>query len=454
MPQLTFNVELSSKPNRIGLWTVMVRLYVKDQLPSRIPTSVKAVNLLKYWHPKKFGKWVKGHPDAKALNTEIEDEFKRIKAQVKAWQDAEPNYILTPKQLAERFKGGSSERFFHWVDRVLEDAKQQSYSSYINKKSSISAYRKWAGEDIPLRSISPYQVRQFRDYLQKSNKDFTNGRRKPSTINKILDRMHRIHQDVLIKMGQSPKQAALNSPWNDLAALTESKSKKLKLNQVGVDQVSMVKVEKARLKLSPEKAFEVWMLSRALAGARHSDMMLLRYQNFKLNEDGHPVHLRYEMHKTGGIINIPVLGEAKLLLKAWWNPKAKPSDFLLPFLKNSAPYAKIVTHEDYKLASFDMKRQLFNALNYWNRRINLSLELLGEDANLNGPLRMHSARHSFADLARRIMHEDKTITMYDIQLMLGHSSIQVTEIYTKSLEEPDNTEAMQAIFNRKKRLDY
>ncbi|ADB39302.1 tyrosine-type recombinase/integrase [Spirosoma linguale] len=447
---ITYNIELNSKPDSKGRSSVFIRLHLKGQKPGRVLTTVRIENASKYWSPKqKWTRWIIGHPNREALNQEILNEHDRIKKQVQAWQDAEtPGAILTPGQLAERFRAGSSDLYFDWVDQVLDDVKEQAYATYIGKRSAVNAFKSWAGETLPLASVTPVLVRSFQDYLVKTPMAY-GGKRKGSTINKMLNRLHIIHQSVLVKTGVSPKKASLLSPWTDIDDLAELRPRKAKLTETTIQNVAALTVDTTRRRVTPVGAFQIWMLEHVLAGMRFSDVLFLRYQNFTTDQDGQPIHLRYEMLKTGNVVSIPILDEGRALLKRYWNEESQPTAFILPYLDSSRPYAKIITHEQYKAASFDVKRRLYNDLAHWNRQVNLCLREVRTVAGLPEKLTNHSARHSFADLARRIMEQDVSLSMYDIQKMLGHNSIITTEVYTKDLQEPDSTKPMFAIFSRK-----
>jgi integrase len=449
---LSYNIELNSKPDKKGRWSIMIRLHLKGQRPGRVLTSVRIENAAKYWSKKqKWTRWVIGHPNREALNQEILYEHDRIKKQVETWQAAEePGTVLTPGQLAERFRSGFSDSYFFWVDKVLEDCKLQAVATYIGKRSAVNAFKLWAGESLPLASITPMLVRSFQDYLKKTPIE-GGGRRKGVTVNKILNRLHIVHKDLLVKTGISPKKASLLSPWTDIEELAEIKPRKAKLNETTMRDIAALAIDTRRRRVTPVGAFQIWLLEHALAGMRFSDVMLLRYQNFTLDQDGNPVYLRYEMLKTGNVVNIPIFDEGMKLLKRYWNEKSKPTDFLLPYLDNTEPYAKIITYEQYKAAPFEVRRKLYNTLTYWNRQVNLCLRQIREAAGLTDKLTNHNARHSFADLARRVMEQDASFTMYDIQKMLGHSNLISTEVYTRDLKEPDATRAMDAIFNRPKK---
>ncbi|GAB3805575.1 site-specific integrase [Spirosoma humi] len=453
MPLLTYNIELASKPDRTGRSSVMVRLHMKGQKPARILTSVKIVEAHKSWNPKKtWGKWVLKDRRKEDLNTEIENEYLRIKKRVELWQKEEPDSILTPAILADRFKSGSSERYFVWLDAVLEDVKRSAYSTYVNKKSAVNIFREWAGDDLPLQSVTPMLARDFQRYLITTDSEKTGDKRKASSINVIIIKLHKMHQDILVKSGKSPRKAALLSPWGDVKKLTEVKSQKSKLSEKAIQDISKVSVTARRKRVSVDDAFRVWLLSHFLAGMRFADVMQLRYRSFTTDADGQPVHLKYEMLKTGNVVSIPLFESAIKLLKHYWNPQAKATDYILPWLDNKAGYAKLLTYEQYRSASFEVKKALYNAISPLNVSINRSLKKIESESNLNGKLRMHNARHSFAALAKQIMKDDKSITMIDIQSMMGHSSYKTTEIYTNDFDETQSIQPMQAIFNRKKGL--
>ncbi|GAB3550315.1 tyrosine-type recombinase/integrase [Spirosoma fluminis] len=461
---LTFNIELASKPDRTGRYVVMVRLHQKEQKPARVVTSVKILHAPKYWwknqKPPKgqkptlvWGRWVKGHPASDAINGDILSEYERIKRQAEAWlkESAE----LTPFDLAERFRSGTSDLYFDWVDQVLADVQEnESYNNWVNKRSAANLFKTFAGVDLSVNGVTLQLVRKFREHLRKTpkiNRPDDEGKREASTINKTFDRLHSLHIEVLIKQGQTKKKAEFASPWNEDGKLKEKKPKKAKLNADQISDLAQVEVVSKRRVMPPENAFAIWMLSHLLAGARVSDMLTLRYKNFTKDRSGLPTHCKYEMLKTGTVVSFPVLEEARELLKRYWNPLAKPTDYVLPYLKTTEPYATVLTHEEYRSAPFAVRAKLSRAIQYWTRQIDTGLKLLEEEAGLTEKLRMHNSRHSFAEWARQVMQQDKTITTYDIQLLLGHTQFSTTEGYYKDGSEQDSTEAMQAIVKRKQK---
>ncbi|QDK79670.1 tyrosine-type recombinase/integrase [Spirosoma sp. KCTC 42546] len=466
MARLTFNVELNSKPDRSGRWQVMVRLHQKGQKPGRVLTTVKIENAARFWDAellKKereknpdtdrkvvWGKWVVKHPEREVLNEEILQEYERIKKQATNWLNEFP--YLTPTLLAERFREGVTDQYFPLLDDALEQVKEQAYTTYACKLSARTLLKSFLGDRADstyLQSVTPILVREFRNHLKTKAWNSRGDKRKASTINEIIGRLNNLHEQILIKKGLSEKQAALQSPWTEIEALPEIKTPKTTLTDNIIDEIKIASFESKRKVITHDIAFHIWMLSRVLAGARISDVIKLRYQEFDVNQEGEPVHLRYQMLKTGHLISTPVFEEARLLLKRWWNPDAKATDYVLPLLNNSEEYARLLTHEQYKKAFFEVRRKFSTTLNHWNKSINGALKEIEVGANLSRPLRMHSSRHSFADLALRIMKEEASLTLYDIQLMMGHQSLKTTEIYTKDWDEKDISQPMQVVFRKK-----
>ncbi|QKZ14337.1 hypothetical protein [Spirosoma sp. KUDC1026] len=109
-------------------------------------------------------------------------------------------------------------------------------------------------------------------------------------------------------------------------------------------------------------------------------------------------------------------------------------------------------YEQDRAADFVLKRQLYYAFSCWDDQINECLALIETEAGLKTPFRMHAA----AELARQISNQNKTLTVYDTQLRLGHSSFKTTEAYYRDSADQDTSESMKAVFGRGKvrRVSY
>jgi site-specific recombinase XerD len=68
--------------------------------------------------------------------------------------------------------------------------------------------------------------------------------------------------------------------------------------------------------------------------------------------------------------------------------------------------------------------------------INKYLKTIAKKAEINKNISTHTARHSFADIARK-----KINNIYNLSKTLGHSDLKITEAYLASFDEEavDNT---------------
>ena len=124
------------------------------------------------------------------------------------------------------------------------------------------------------------------------------------------------------------------------------------------------------------------------------------------------------MNDTGSI------PEAATILRLWWKEGQPGETFVLPFLSNTEDYAKY-DREEIHNAPYDVRFPLRRDINKGTVVINRALALLSTEAGLKRPSTTHSARHSVADLARRIMESGGEITKTDIQSMLVHSDFKI-----------------------------
>jgi integrase len=62
-------------------------------------------------------------------------------------------------------------------------------------------------------------------------------------------------------------------------------------------------------------------------------------------------------------------------------------------------------------------------------------------AGIEENISFHISRHTFADYARTA-----GMNIYDISKALGHSNIQITQVYLKSFDETSLDSSMDALF--------
>jgi integrase len=73
--------------------------------------------------------------------------------------------------------------------------------------------------------------------------------------------------------------------------------------------------------------------------------------------------------------------------------------------------------------------------------VNKYLKEIATKAKITKNVTTHTARHSFADIARQ-----KTDNIYNLSKTLGHSSIKVTEAYLASFDQQAVDDTMDSMF--------
>ncbi len=148
-------------------------------------------------------------------------------------------------------------------------------------------------------------------------------------------------------------------------------------------------------------ARDMFILSFMLRGMSFIDMAYLKKTDLK---NGSVI---YRRHKTGQLLTIEWTKEMRRILKKYPENKSR---YLLPIIKNP----NLNDRYAYKNAG-DI--------------INRSLKKIATIANINFPLTMYVARHSWASAAKA-----KGIPLSVISEGMGHDSEATTQIYLASLE--------------------
>lgn len=147
------------------------------------------------------------------------------------------------------------------------------------------------------------------------------------------------------------------------------------------------------------KAKDFFLFS-CYTGLRFSDLKALTYKNIR---DG---CLTFTMQKTNKDLSIPLIEKAKHIIAKYENHSERQGDLLLP-LSN-------------------------------NKRTNINLKQIAEKCNINKPLTFHIARHTFAST-----HVYVGTHLILLKELMGHSSIEQTEIYAK----PNTTQVQSCMLN-------
>lgn len=162
---------------------------------------------------------------------------------------------------------------------------------------------------------------------------------------------------------------------------------------------------------------EIFLFAFHACGLRVVDVMTLQWSNIDFEKK----ELRKIMIKTGKRHIIPLSEPAIEILEAW-KEKHYTSKFVFNLVK-----------DDFDI---DDDEALYKVRNSATRGINQSLVVVGENLDLNFPLTMHVARHTFAVYAL-----NEGLSMSVVSRLLGHGSTDITEkVYARFLPETLSSE--------------
>ena len=155
------------------------------------------------------------------------------------------------------------------------------------------------------------------------------------------------------------------------------------------------------------------------AGIRISDILLMTWDNI---QDGRLVYIMYKTAKPHSLI----LKEKPLAILEKY--RSRNEYYIFPFLSDRYDYSDPM----FKHNQIGAKTAL----------INKYLKDLAIKAEINKTVTTHTARHSFADIARQ-----KTDNLYNISKALGHSSLKVTEGYLASFDDQAVDDTLDSMFD-------
>lgn len=246
-----------------------------------------------------------------------------------------------------------------------------------------------------------------------------------------------------IKMLEDEGLKIEKNPFNKYECKCIEAKEKQKLTIEEIESLKALNIEKNSGLWHARNCF---MLAFYCGGVRCGDIVQLRGSHIYKEEGLY--RLKYTMDKTEKTKNIVLIPEAVEILKEYINIKKPSSNYIFPFLSNSASFAKAVTAEQKESLSADEIKHLKEAISSSNALLNKNLKKLAEMASIDKNISMHVARHSFADLARR-----NSSNIFDIKTILGHTDIKTTQVYLKKLDTETQDKTLQNVFHKEAETD-
>ena len=131
--------------------------------------------------------------------------------------------------------------------------------------------------------------------------------------------------------------------------------------------------------------------------------------------------LTYRMSKNDKAVSLPIAQTMKGILSKY----ERKSGYVFPVLWNLEPLLN-----DKNIPDVTKDGKIINRIGVINALVNSELKDLCKKSGISKKISMHSARHTYADLARK-----NGVDIYAISKSLRHSSLKITEGYLASLDD-------------------
>jgi integrase len=400
----SFNIELNSKPVRnTNEYTLLLRITV-DRKPARIKMNYAIPKKDFNPNPKKY-KYVRAsHPKHKVINDHIDAKIQQAKDAITELE--KDHATVTANSIKSKMLTPTAKSFIEYADQVAKTLWANNhfgnYNKYITLINKLKDYN--MNEKLYFDQITPSFLASFEASLLKRGNVV-------NTVNCNIRTLRAIYykgiENGYIDPGKNPFFTF---------KLKQSRPNKDRLNQEEITTIEGLVYPNDSLLWNVHNVF---LFSFYCAGIRISDILQLKWSNV---QDG---RLVYTMYKTNKAHSVKLKEKPLAILEKY---KDNGKSFIFPFFSDRFDYSDLL--------------YLHNQIGAKTALINKYLKKIAERAEIKKKITTHTARHSFADLARQ-----KTDNIYNLSKTLGHSSIKVTEAYLASFDQKAVDDTMDSMFD-------
>jgi site-specific recombinase XerD len=322
--------------------------------------------------------------------------------------------------IKKRVEYSHQDNFFGIAKEHLEEIKQNNqYYTHRQRKAAIEKFKRFHGSDnLPINSVDASMLMDYQKYLKQTVKN------QASTILKNFTVIKRV-LEMAVDRELIPSNPLDSKEFKPIKKKSSSTKTKLTIDQI-----------QALEELNLDEGSNLWharnafMLSFYFCGMRFGDLAELKWENVKSGR------LSYRMSKTETDISIPIKEGAREILNHY--KEQDNNGYIFPFLA------------DLKGKEQKDPEAVRKKISTWNAVVNgqdsggklSGLKAIASMAEIDEPVSMHVARHSFAQYGVN----DKDIPPYKMMMLLGHKSIKTTMVYLKSLDLKTVDNVMDEIF--------
>lgn len=399
----SFNIELNSTPIKdSNQYKILLRITVNRK---HIREALMYSCTEKQFNPKgKGSKYIRdSHPDHAKINAYIDQKINEAKDLIAGLEkDGKP---ITPQTVKAKLLESKQRSFYKYTEEFIQGLEQSktigTFKKYTAVLNSIKEFH--PGEDLMFDEITMQFLNNYQTFLIEQGKQQTTIH---GYFSKIRSLFNKATAHGIIEYGTSPFL---------LFKLKQGQPAKDRLNEVEIAKIEDLKLPQDSLIWHVRNAF---LFSFYNAGVRISDILTMTWDNI---QDG---RLVYKMYKTGKPHSLLLKEKPLAILELY---KENGQSFIFPFLED---------RYDYSDAMF-----MHNQIGSKTAMINSYLKDIAKQAGIKKNVTTHTARHSFADIARK-----KTDNLYNLSKALGHSSVKVTEAYLASFDDEAVDDTLDKVF--------
>ena len=404
----TIQATIRKKANKSGHFPIVIR--ITENRKSTYVYTGQYIDL-KHWDSKKRT-IKKSHPNSTRLNNLIANKLATAnRTLLDAASDSENSMNLSEiKKTISRKKGNNSfyifaEEYFATLDKNHKHSRVNAENPLLNR---IKKFHK--NKELDFSDITPHFLRKFITHLRTQG--IINERSIMNTLVFIRTLYNKAIAEGIVKRGLYP---------------FGSGEEKIKIrfpesNKIGLSTEEIKKIEQLNLSNSTRltHARNIWLFSFYFAGMRVADVFKTKWSDIKDNR------LYYQMGKNNKTVTLKVHEKVHHILKYYLPIKGDKDDHIFPELKNSQTLNP---------------KELLKLVKTSNKKINLALKQIAIMAEIEKPLTMHIARHTFGNISG-----DK-IPIRMLQKLYRHSSITTTINYQANFTYKEEDKALDSVLD-------
>ena len=394
-----------------GTSSLVLKVF-KDGKPSITKTGI---NLKHADWDKKKQRVKTSHPNSTRLNNML---LKKLSEASDKAIELETNHAaISSKTIMKKIKPNSGGSFFKQAETYLVTLKEAGkFNEYTADKPRIKHFKDFLnGSDIVFPDITVGLLERFKHHLATT---LTVGKdKRPVQERTVINHM------VVIRsvFSQAMKQGVVEKKYYPFGKegiqIKFPESQKVGLSADEVKQIEDVELANA----NHNHARNLWLISFYFGGMRVSDVLRLKWSDFKDNR------LHYTMGKNSKPGSLKATEKVGLILAQYESGKRHNDDFIFPELK------KIDNVHD----EFLMERVISENA---SRADKFLRKFVAPAAGITNKLTMHIARHTFGNIAG-----NNKVSLIMLQKIFRHSRITTTMGYMANFIHKDADEALDAV---------